>query len=424
MTLLSHPSDEQLSAFFDRQLPPDELTEIESHLSQCSDCTGVVADLGVLESWGPAIEERLPSDLYWQDLPERVLARIAREDRAPAVAPPAEAGPSWWRRLLTPGSTWAWLGATAAVAVVGGWFYLREDGPRETAAAVEPAVGGEVSTPSEDLPPGVPPLVASAMGEDEYRSRVATTLGMDGDMGEPLDVVPVVHDFSGADASGPVVRVGDASPVPPGAFEARDLLGTPELNYFFNSARRFEEVGRSDLAAHGYRILGEKGGQPDRPPHRRDRSRPVRVESEDRRGGTGEFARAGGDVQRRGRDVPPSPRRRPQPVPARVGNLHGLPRRRPRLRGPGGGPGGPAAHHRHGALRALTSGPRTCRAGSGLDRLASRRRAVPHGAALRLCARSRWCRTLFTGFMGICDPVGRIVRLYGHVAPQCSWFVL
>lgn len=254
MTLLSHPSDEQLSAFFDRHLPHGELTEIESHLSRCTDCADVVSDLAAMEQWGPAVEESLPSDLYWQDLPERVLARIAREEQTVAVPPASGAEPSWWRRLLSPGPTWAWLGATAAVAVIGGGLYLRDDGARDTAAVVDPAAPGTVSSPTEDLPEGVPPLFTASMGEEEYRSRIATTLGMNGDYGAPLDVVPVVRSGLGS----PVTQVGLASPVPAGALREQDLLGSPELSYYFNSARQAEEVGRSDLAQQGYQILYAK----------------------------------------------------------------------------------------------------------------------------------------------------------------------
>ena len=77
MTDTIHPSDEQLTAFFDKQLPDHKHTPIQDHVAACAECTAVLGDFAVLEDMGPLVEESLPGDLYWEDLPDRILARIA-----------------------------------------------------------------------------------------------------------------------------------------------------------------------------------------------------------------------------------------------------------------------------------------------------------------------------------------------------------
>ena len=122
-----HPSDEQLTAFFDKQLPDRKLEPIQTHLTGCPDCRAVLSDFAVLQDMGPRVEERMPSSLYWEDLPDRVLARIAMGEHAGDADPtlvggeespaPAGATRSWWRHLWSPAVRWS--AATAVVAVAG-----------------------------------------------------------------------------------------------------------------------------------------------------------------------------------------------------------------------------------------------------------------------------------------------------------------
>lgn len=255
MTVLSHPSDEQLSAFFDRQVPPAERLRIETHVTECVECREALSEFSSLEAWGPAVEERLPSDLYWQDLPERILARIAAEERTSPGVLAVEPGPSWLRRLLSPGASWGWIGATAAVAMIGGAIYFSQ-GSGDDSAPIAAAVGpGEVSVPDETLPPGVPPIFTTANPEEEYRMRIAT-LGMDGNFGTSLDEIRVLQGAAGG--SSRIQQVGLASPLGPGQLGGSNVIADPELGYFFNTARRAEEMGHSDVAMQGYHLLYSK----------------------------------------------------------------------------------------------------------------------------------------------------------------------
>lgn len=250
MDMATHPSDEQLSAFFDRQLSPPEQNSLQTHINGCPSCREVLDDLAVLHEMGSEIEDRLPSDLYWQDLPDRILARIAAEERAAEVALPAPDPEPWWQRIFSPAAAWRWGVATLAVAVVGGGLYIQSRGDSENSQAAHMDPASPFENANEALPPGVPPLLADN-DADEYRQRVARTLDPM-DIGTSLDVVPMAG--SGPGTGGPIQTVS-LDWLPRQMQPALENHQGSDVFDILAAARQCEERGQNALATEGYHIV-------------------------------------------------------------------------------------------------------------------------------------------------------------------------
>ena len=126
-----HPSPEELSAYFDDELSPQQGSNIEAHLNGCPGCKTLVDEFGLMAEMGPRGDESLPGPAYWQDLPDRILARIADDSLDGFV--PVQSGRSFWNRLWNPEGPWRWAVGTAASAVLvaGAWFVLaKQPNPR------------------------------------------------------------------------------------------------------------------------------------------------------------------------------------------------------------------------------------------------------------------------------------------------------
>ncbi len=269
------PSIETLSAYFDNELPPSERAAVESYLQRHPEGRLLLDDFVLMGDAATGIEEPLPNDSYWQDLPDRVLARIAQEDD-PVVLPTAEpaAGTSLWDRLWNPQGAWRFAVGTAAALGIGAvaWVALHE--PRNP---VEPAPRGGI-VELAGIPDGLdaademegldPPDVAPEI----FAQRVIHTLGQgtQGTWGESINPIAEPTPRSG-DAS--LRRVGvtsgatDLALLPETRRDMQGMIcdgpGNSPLQDAMLVAIKAEEVGRTDLAVQGYRVVMANAPQND-----------------------------------------------------------------------------------------------------------------------------------------------------------------
>ena len=182
-----HPSPEELSSYFDQELSTSDREPIESHLAGCSSCQDELKAFGVLSEMGPRVEESLPGDAYWSDLPSRILARI-QQDAAPrpSVVRPRSAGWSW---LWSPQGIWRYVVGTAVSfgLVAGLWLVLSEQqlpgNPTDLAQDVSPAPDRNLFSDAGTSGPTLSP--------NSYTRRVVQTYGSRDDLGTSLDFDPV-----------------------------------------------------------------------------------------------------------------------------------------------------------------------------------------------------------------------------------------
>ncbi|NNF06660.1 MAG: hypothetical protein HKN21_07860 [Candidatus Eisenbacteria bacterium] len=182
----NHPSEEQLSAYFDNELSAAEREQVEAAIENSPEAQAFLTDLAAMADMGPAIDDRMPNESYWQDLPDRVLARIANEDATEAVRDrvivdePAKSG-SWWQRLLGAQSG-RWAAATAVMGILALGLYWQNQNP------IQPGNFTADGTPSDEAPsdifqnPAVTPVsqpdLASG-GTSDFQQRVFDTIRED-----------------------------------------------------------------------------------------------------------------------------------------------------------------------------------------------------------------------------------------------------
>lgn len=115
MTAETHPMhEEQVMAYLEGELTPDEAARVAKHLDQCAKCAELAADLR-------GVSSRL---LAWsvepapQRLSDAVLAELKedRKEKTGSQLPWKPARTSAWKNLLR--SRWAWAGAGAVVLVL------------------------------------------------------------------------------------------------------------------------------------------------------------------------------------------------------------------------------------------------------------------------------------------------------------------
>jgi len=136
---MTHPSEEVLNDYVERELSPAEYVRIATHLETCAECALVVDDLQHIVRDASALGPLEPPAHVWAAIQERLAeSRLASESsvgsRQSAVQSPKSTVQSRWTRF-------AWAAATAALIVMafftGRFTYQHEqqDAARQTAAA-------------------------------------------------------------------------------------------------------------------------------------------------------------------------------------------------------------------------------------------------------------------------------------------------
>ncbi len=108
---------ERLSAYLDRELPPDESAAVEAHLAACPECTAFLAELAAVDEAAASLPAEPPVG-YFDTFPARVRARLEPRQAAPRG-----------RRV----PAWTWAAAAALLLAVVTPLTLRQLRPASTA---------------------------------------------------------------------------------------------------------------------------------------------------------------------------------------------------------------------------------------------------------------------------------------------------
>lgn len=166
-------TEEQLSAYIDGELGPEERAEVEQWLARDAQARALVAEFGVLRgavTAGLDAEAAKVPEARFEQLWDEIDRALDRETAAHASTPPA---PSLWARMLgVLRPVWVPVAATAGVAavvvgIVGSGAINRTEGPGSApVVASNDVVAAPVLADSRpvDEAPVVP---APALGEAE-----------------------------------------------------------------------------------------------------------------------------------------------------------------------------------------------------------------------------------------------------------------
>jgi hypothetical protein len=261
------PSSEALNAYFDKESSADLQASIDTHLPECAGCRKELEWFGLLSELGPRVEESLPGDSYWQDLPHRILGMIMVEGEVEASSSSsagAAAKPNWWTRLWGPSPSWRYVTAgVASLAVIGGaWIVTRNHASPWNPDAT---TNSSVATTADNDPMPLPdelqtdtPIANQSAAAIAH--RVFVSYGTDREtMGTDLNLMPGEavpdqgHSSLGAQASqmgslNPAMRALAEEVVPYGC-------GEDSLTQVYIASLRAEQKGDNRSAAFGYRWL-------------------------------------------------------------------------------------------------------------------------------------------------------------------------
>jgi hypothetical protein len=228
-SLDQHPPPEQILAYHERRLPPEEMEIFRTHLAACPDCTSELLGLADLFAEDGNLDSKVPRpelDAAWQRQRERL---------SPAVAPvpfpqrPRPGGPSL-RRAWTAAASLGLAAALLAAVVVVQWrTIVQMKQPQVNPPLVNLVPVGSVRQGLQE----VPVLRLPARGE-----RVWVILNPEGELGSSS------YDAELREAGGKVI------------LRLRDLQSSEAANFRL-------EIPRALLREGEYRIvlLGTKAGQ-------------------------------------------------------------------------------------------------------------------------------------------------------------------
>jgi anti-sigma factor RsiW len=151
---------ERLSAYLDRELPPDERAAVEAHLSACPECAAFLADLAAVDEAAGSLPAE-PPEGYFDSFPARVRSRLEPW----RVAFPARRVPAW---------TWAVAAALLLAVVTPLTLRQLRPAPSEAprvAAALPPSASPGESKPTEDA--GRPELPSARPVRPQARAKGA-----------------------------------------------------------------------------------------------------------------------------------------------------------------------------------------------------------------------------------------------------------
>jgi hypothetical protein len=135
---MTHPSEETLNDYVERELSPAEHVQVATHLDTCRDCALVVAEIQQIVRDATALGPITPPPHVWEQIQAR-LSQPAVESSEPGVQ---STKPGFRSRFL-------WPLATAALVILsfltGRFVHLREQRPPESAAAAVPAPSARIA---------------------------------------------------------------------------------------------------------------------------------------------------------------------------------------------------------------------------------------------------------------------------------------
>jgi len=258
-----HPSIDSLSAFVDNELPPGDIADIRAHVDGCPGCRDQVQAFSSLGEMARGLDEPLPGEAYWKDLPDRILARIAG---AVVPRPVPEPQPSLWHRLWNPSGGWRLaLGSAASLCLVAAlWFVVHQTGTPWSPAA--PEMAEQVATPVADDGSLYTPVDDAGrpqptMNPNSYSKRVIMSLGGRDNLGTPLDILPGRAAGSGSGYSTIGSQVTNTLPPlsPDAAAVTNGVIsygcGENPIESAYLAALKAEESGNYHLASQGYRLV-------------------------------------------------------------------------------------------------------------------------------------------------------------------------
>ena len=250
------PSSEALSTYFDKESAPEVTSSITDHLPGCANCRAELEWFGLLNEFGPRVEESLPGESYWEDLPHRILGLVMVEEEgqtsSSSVSAPKSSG-GFWQRLWGPSPSWRYVTAgVASLAVIGGaWIITRNqptlstDGSRNTDVAPNTEVVSNelpevLKTPISDQNKSLVEFAEDVMGPPETLNLISGQVTAD--QGRSGIGAQVTHTLN------PDMRALAEEVTPYGC-------GEDSLTQVYIAALHAEQSGNFRSAALGYQIL-------------------------------------------------------------------------------------------------------------------------------------------------------------------------
>lgn len=78
---MAHTAEEQISAYLDRQLGPEETRALETHARECPDCRALIEEMGRLDRVFREAERFEPSPFLWSRVAAEQQARRGWKER-------------------------------------------------------------------------------------------------------------------------------------------------------------------------------------------------------------------------------------------------------------------------------------------------------------------------------------------------------
>src|SRR5688500_16397607 len=164
---MTHPTEETLNDFIERELSPAEHVRIATHLESCGECALVVAEIQQVVRDASALGPLAPPPHVWSLIQDRLDATVEGVDGVQSPEPRAQSPePSVDRRRMR----FAWAAATAALVVMAfftGRFVHQRD--QQTASQRTAADVGRASTQDAEVRERV---LLIAVGDHLERSQM------------------------------------------------------------------------------------------------------------------------------------------------------------------------------------------------------------------------------------------------------------
>ena len=162
---MTHPTEDTLNDYIERELSPAEHVRVATHVETCADCALVVAEFQQIGREAAALGPIQPPEHVWTAIQSRVASRQSlvdsRESTAQSPQPKAQ---SLWPR-------YAWAMATAALVVMA-FFVGRFAQQREQQTASEQRAGTAAVRASADDAAVRERVLLIAVGDHLERSQM------------------------------------------------------------------------------------------------------------------------------------------------------------------------------------------------------------------------------------------------------------